>query len=206
MTDISDDGVVFDPADYGIAPADYKQGLDAWAGARTLTELAALTVAWLTGETTYYPGYLAPRPAAETSGLVERLVAMNLGGLVTSWSQPGVPSDGLGAQRAVVAGWCSAATLDALNAAVLWTDLVVLAYPVGGADDLDPVPVTIDAGEAFTWAAPSDLVDLFERDGALPDGPEFQDVWFVTVIDPSWGRDDLLWTTVLGAVRAAEKS
>jgi hypothetical protein len=206
MSDMGDnvDVVEFDPVDFGIDPADYARGLDAWAGARTLAELADLTVAWLTGTTTYYPGYLAPRPAGETDGLVDRLVAMNRGGLVTSWSQPGVPSDGLGAQRAVVAGWCSAGTLDNLNTALLWTDLVALAYPVDSGDDLDPIPVTIDSGEAFTWAAPSDLADLFERDGDAPDSAEFADAWYVTVIDPVWGRDTLLWDTVLGALSTAD--
>jgi hypothetical protein len=198
-----DDAVEFDPADYGIDPADYHAGVQAWAGTRTLAELADLTVAWLVGATTYYPGYLAPGPAKETADLVDRLVAMNRGGLVTSWSQPGIPFDGMGAQRAVVAGWCSAMTLDTLNAAILGTDLVALAYPVDCADELDPVPVTINAGEPFTWAAPSDLSDLFERDGKLPDSPEFQDAWFVTIIDPVWGRDHLLWGTVLGALSAA---
>lgn len=188
-----------------VDPADRKAGLAAWAAARSLADAGELMARWLEGATTYQPACFGARPEDETRHLVPALAALNRHGFVTANSQPGVPLDDGDGQRACVTGWCSAGTFEAIRDATLRTDLVVVAYEPGAdADELWGAVVTIDGGEPFSQAGgpPTRFEDLFEA-GPMPDFAEFHDAWSVTVIDPVWGRDDLLWDTLLAALLPA---
>lgn len=76
-----------------------------WREASTVEDVGALTVAWLTGDSRYNPGYPVPAPDDETlthPGLLDTLVALNRSGLWTVASQPFTVMDGGFVQRAAI--------------------------------------------------------------------------------------------------------
>ncbi|HMH76883.1 MAG TPA: hypothetical protein VK547_09685 [Candidatus Udaeobacter sp.] len=166
-----------------------------WANARTLNDLGNLTARWLEGDITHLPAYFGTAPATETTPLITRLAAYNRAGLVTTCSQPGEPfADGCG-QRAWVSGFCDEETVDKIRAACLDTDLIAIYTPPGG-DNHTQIAVTIDDYAEYTWAggtsSPEDIDYYYGTDcpHALP---AIKAAWRIDVIDPQWGRTDLLW-------------
>ena len=195
---------------------------DAWETANTFAAIGEAMAAWLEGSLDYRPHYgIEPTPpAAETAGLIPALAAMCRGGFITDSSQPGMTSANA-LQRAYVSGLCSSDTLRAIEGAVGDTELVVLvtsppAPPVHDPGQLVPVtrtrkpspglrravPRLADGTWAQTWLGPATpaediLTGIWDP---IPHDGRRALAWSasVDVIDPVWGRNDLLWPTLAG--------
>lgn len=168
----------------------------AWQQARTLAQLGQFTAQWLEGATACQPMYLGG-PSPETLPLVPQLAAYNRAGFVTDSSQPGSPRRNGWAQRAWVRGFGTAETADRIEAALLDTDLVVGCTPPGG-DNPTRICVTIGHDRAWTIGGAMRASYLAEQYcEALPAAlPALLNAWQIEVIDPVWGRNDLLWDRV----------
>lgn len=169
-----------------------------WQRARTLADLGQLTAQWLEGTISYHPSYGAPEPHAETHDLVPALARANRAGYVTTNSQPGQPLTGGSGQRAYVSGFCTEQLADKIRAAILGTDLIALVTPAGWENYIQ-IPVTIDDGAEFTWVGgtydEANIEHFYAQDcpSALP---ALLAAWQVEVLDPAWGRNDLLWAAL----------
>jgi len=189
-----------DPYHYLRNPADAGP----WAEARTLRDLGELTARWLEGSINYQPAWESARPDAETERLVPVLADLNRRGFVTHFSQPGA-SSGADHLRAVVSGFGTEALISRLEAAALGTDLVVLAYQPGGGLDGHQIPIATADGEACRWAGAAmsaDTITGFYGEDCPHAVASLRDAWQATVIDPHWGRNDLLWERLRAAVGA----
>ncbi len=180
-----------------------------WAEARTLGDLGELTARWLEGSVKYQPAWEGARPDAETEPLVPVLVATNRGGFVTHFSQPGGSFDlGQGQERAAVAGFGTEEMIGRLQDAALGTDLVVLAYPPGGGLNGLQLPIGIMDGVPRTWAGAemsATAIEEYYGQDCHPDAvATLRDAWQATLIDPRWGRNDLLWDRLRAAVGTKE--
>ena len=199
-------------------------GLRDWDQARTLVDLGELTARWMLGEIAVVPGQDAA-PDPETMEIVDYLVALNLLGLVTDFSQPAAErdSEGLTAQRAAVSGWCTTANARKLTRVAVERDLVVL-FNEPGAYCYTQVPVTIDPGgppagrsDAYAiWDTAEDVGGVFTFLGSGTDGssvdatfgdtcsPEaleaVRGAWYIEALDPVWGRLDELWDALIDAL------
>lgn len=168
-----------------------EKGVDPrFATARALLELGELTAQWLEGRFEAIPTWRG-RPDAETSELIPALAMLNRAGYVTEFSQPGDVAE---EQRAAVAGFCDERTADHLWRALASTELVVLSYPPGVDEPSLHVPVTLDAGVIRTCVRGSADPDVMSPGcwsaNALV---ALRSAWQVSVFDPVWGRNDLLW-------------
>ena len=192
-----------------------------WAEARTLLEVGELTAQWLEGRIPKSPWYRgAPDP--ETTEIVPVLAALNRIGFVTTMSQPGRGLSEEYAQRAEVSGYASRKLADHLEAATCMTDLVMLKLPA--VKVRASIPITIDTqgvasdfrtrspvSPAYSFAGCSsnikELRSLYSEGPADLGYPSLSDEAIalmahserVTIIDPIWGRRELLWS-VLGEV------
>ena len=187
-----------------------------WAQAETLRGLGDVTARWLEGEFKYHPGGYDEGPAGETTDLIPALAALNRSGFVTSGSQPGeAPTWGFDGrvwqQRAAVDGFTDTATADRLEAACQDAGLVcirngqagwrthwkhsvpVTASPVDGlrVSDDDPYYVHTHFGTHLSRKQVNFTFDGYGYE-ALRDAEQ------VTIIDPEWGRNDRLWSTLTG--------
>jgi hypothetical protein len=167
-----------------------------WRAARTLTDLGELTAQWLNGAIAYTPTYCGPE--SETTPLIPVLAACNRAGFVTTHSQPGEALDEHGgAQRADVSGFASSKTFARLMAAVADADLIITAARAAADEDLGPfINITLDEGDEFTWDGGAmtqrQIEAAYRKD--CPDAVEaLCRAWQVTLIDPQWGRNDVLW-------------
>jgi hypothetical protein len=117
---------------------------------------------------------------------------------VTDNSQPGVPIDAYGnGQRAWVSGFASSDVLAQLRAATAGTGLTITAAWASEGNPGPFITVTLNYGEEFTWAgggqSRSELEDHYGR-LCHPDAVRAVcDAWQVNIIDPEWGRNDVLW-------------
>jgi Domain of unknown function (DUF6919) len=173
-----------------------------WAGARTMGELGELIALWLEERIMSQPGYAANvGPAGETGPLVPVLAACNRAGFVTDSSQPGYWGDGTWEQRAAVEGFATPHTLGRILRETDGTGLIVTAQAASrwrvryGQAHV----VTRYYGMPYTrFGAQRPRRDIRSPHvgygichpaavralcGALQ----------VTVIDPQWGRNTLLW-------------
>jgi hypothetical protein len=188
-----------------------------WLEARSLTELGELTARWLEGGIDDSPWY-GTGPDPETTELIPILAKLNRIGFVTDQSQPGEgPSDDGSAQRANVSGFTSWELARWLEGSLGQTDLVINAIPAGEDDVLCTLPITLwpdevkndtdrdDVSSAHTWDGGSysrgTLVEMFLRDPGEVGLCEYmvavlQNSLHVTLVDPVWGRSDLLWTVL----------
>jgi hypothetical protein len=195
-----------------------------WESATTLPELGELVARWLEGDIASQPGYMPNcGPDPETTDLVPVLARCNRAGFVTNGSQPGDP-DGPGydgatwGQRAAVEGFADEATAKWILAAAEVRDLIVFLRPPWTLRDILCYPRVylwgerLDPGEPVTRCAGRIHTSFGRRIpvGDLTYGecsPQMRRVlrgsWQVTVVDPEWGRNDLLWET-LDAALAAE--
>lgn len=169
-----------------------------WATASSLDELGELTAAWLEGTLAFIPTY-GDRPDPETLPLVPALAAMNRAGFWTNNSQPGEHGADGYVQRAWVCGYCNESTSNTIVAAAVATDLVVLATPAVF-ESWVQIPISRLGNKEWTWSGGHTPPT---RD-SLEDTPAAFDAvvesWYVEVIDPVWGRNDLLWPTVTAAL------
>jgi hypothetical protein len=196
VTSPSPNGLVVACGPMNVDRARWEQSVD-------LAELGELTALWLEGA--IWGPWNGDGPAdEETAALVPALAAMNRNGYVTDFSQPG-EKDGGWWQRAAVTGCCGEAEADCLAGVSLKSELVVITeFP--GTEQTYELPITQDDGRPHTRLAGRGVFD--EPDHLWPGcHPR---TWlllgnshFVTVCDPRWGRDDLLWPSVVAALTAS---
>jgi hypothetical protein len=128
-------------------------------------------------------------------------------GYVTTVSQPGEePAPGydgrLWTQRAAVQGFASADAIAGLRPCTAGTPLIVLV--TGPADSIERgqesrIPVTLAGDQENTWFGShldrGDIEDDQAGYGICHPGAieALCAAWQVTIIDPEWGRNDVLW-------------
>lgn len=172
-----------------------------WAYARTLRDVGELTALWLESELASQPGYMANcGPDPETRELIPVLAALNRAGWVTDVSQPGeepqIGYDGeTWAQRAGVSGFVERGLADQVEAAARAAGLLVVRHNRPGRRR-DGVTVTTRAGRPYTgfgarWSRRA-LNDRYAECGG-PALVQIQAAVQLTVVDPQWGRNDVLW-------------
>ncbi len=187
-----------------------SQGLDQhdealdprWADVRTLPRLGELVAEWLDrriGSAPFYGG--APDP--ETESITPVLQQLNRSGFVTDFSQPG-EIDGEDAQRAAVSGYCQQDVAERLASTSVRGDLIVISSPAG-VDGCFQLPITRTHNCTFTILC-GDHAPLSADDESWPWSglhPEMRaallNAWFVSVLDPVWGRNDVLWPALIDA-------
>lgn len=181
-----------------------------WAEARTLLDIGELMAQWLEGRISYQPGYGHEGPDEETSDLVEALEKVNRAGFVTDFSQPGgqwPTKRSFWTQRAAIAGFCDEALTVRLNGQLVGSDLVVLRFQpeheCGGCHI--PLCVSLDGHSENTWIGgpfSAESIDSDYADDLHPDGlAALHAAWQLQIVDPIWGRNDLLWPAILKALK-----
>lgn len=178
----------------------------AWAGARSLPEVADLTARWLTGELAAQPGYFGKADVDEdrAPGMTSALIACNRAGFLTYGSQAGAESPGFDG-----AGWRLVAAAEGLIPADRLTRLRPAAADAGLLVDAS------GAGQVVTWRAGrpytvfgsrrDDLADDWTGYGIChPDAiAELEAAQPVVVYDPDPGRNDRLWPALARFAQAA---
>ena len=189
-----------------------RQDRDLWASARTLTDLGELTARWIEGRIASQPGYCGPSDI-EDPALVPLLARLNRAGFVTTGSQIG-ESGPVWDQRAAVEGFagewlavrlvCAARAVGLLAVGHSPADLPRWRYRYGRS-----VTVTRASGRDYTGFGVQ-LPRRHIRDSWVGYGMcdraavhSLCTAWQVTIIDPEWGRHDLLWPVLAGAVTPA---
>lgn len=185
-----------------------RASLERWRAARSLADLGELTAAWLEGAIASQPGYAPGHgPDQETSDLVPVLAAANRAGYMTTGSQPGGAGSWKGQrwdQRAAVQGLAAARAAGWLRGAAADAGLIVVAHDPADLPDRTlgmqgRVPVTRVDGQARTWFGANlpraSLSDPATGYGMCQAGAiaAVCAAWQVTLVDPVWGRDDVLW-------------
>lgn len=179
-----------------------------WRQATSLEAAGELTARWLEGGSSYQPGHLAAGFDEETAPIAAVLAKLNRNGLFTKESQPGLMS-GTAAQREYVTGFCSAAMAGALLALSTRTELVTVAH-APGEESSAAIPVTLAGTEVTTVLGSSENpVDEEQiRDWAEETNDHLAlllaDSWYVEILDPVWGRNDVLLPAILGALTGQE--
>ncbi|MEU0030755.1 hypothetical protein [Streptomyces sp. NPDC006335] len=175
-----------------------------WKQARAFEELAVLTARWLRGHLSWHPNGHRGGPDSETVPLVEALAAANEAGFLTDGSQPGELAtfhELPWRQRAFVSGFVADPALArALCARAAEAGLVVRAYRPGSRVDengeRNAVDVTTWGARVNTgmgnWVPPRAVRRILpgcDRRAVR----EVARAWQVTLIDPVWGRNTVLW-------------
>lgn len=173
-----------------------------WAAARTLADLGELTAQWLEGLIMSQPAYMPDcGPDEETCRLVPVLAAANRAAFVTNCSQPGYWGDGTWEQRAAVEGFASPDVLGRILRETDGTGLIVTAQPASRwrVRYSSAYVVTRHEGAPYTRFG-AQLPRRHIRDAHVGYGICHPDAvralcgaLQVTIIDPQWGRNDLLW-------------
>ncbi|RJQ70573.1 hypothetical protein D5S17_29020 [Pseudonocardiaceae bacterium YIM PH 21723] len=182
-----------------MSAADYER----WSSATTLQQVAQLTALWLEGSIDSQPGYMPESgPAEETTdgGLVPVLARCNRAGWLTDCSQPGL-SIAEGDQRAGVEGFTTPDLADVLAAAALDAGLVVHLHDgTGWSGRNEYTAVTRDEqGRIFTGLGRRRSrreLNFQYSEVSRSARREIRAAQQLTIIDPEWGRKDLLWTTL----------
>lgn len=184
--------------------ADHKQ----WAAARTLADLGHLMALWLEGSIKSRPGYYGSTDL-DTPELTALCAALCRAGLVTDNSQQGGHWTYRGRAvraRASIAGFADDETLNKLYDAVRGTGLIVTARHTKRRrwwrhrdEGAGRVAVTEVEGRINTefggqlW--PSCMESIWDGIGAQA-YREVRDAWHIAVVDPEWGRNELLLDTL----------
>ncbi|QDG61747.1 hypothetical protein [Pseudarthrobacter sp. NIBRBAC000502771] len=180
-----------------------------WRQATTLAAAGELTARWLEGGSSYQPGHFAAVFDAETKPIAAALAELNRNGLFTKESQPGILGDGA-AQRQYVTGFCGAETARGLLALSTRTELVTVAHAPGEASSA-AIAVTVAGTEIATVLGSSEnpVTDGQIQDWAGETNDSLAlllaDSWYVEILDPVWGRNDVLLPAVLKALKRAEQ-
>jgi hypothetical protein len=175
-----------------------------WRQATTLEGAGELTARWLEGGSSYQPGHFAAGFDDETSPIAKALAELNRNGLFTRESQPGLASDSE-AQRQYVTGFCSADVAGELLALSTRSELVTIAHAPGESSNA-AIPVTLVGSEVTTVLGSSENpVDEDQiKDWANETNDTLAlllaDSWYVEILDPVWGRTDVLLPAVLNAL------
>jgi hypothetical protein len=190
---------------------------DVWRTARTLGELGELIAQWLEGRLDWSPWQRKPDP--ETGEITAALAALNRMGFATTHSQPGGgPDEGGWAQRAAVSGFATWELAELFEAATCMTDIVIATFetlihvpcsiPITiWPEEVASDPDRIGVSPAYTWeGGGAGGIETLEAYEELH--PEMVDVLarsaHVVLIDPSWGRKDLLWRVLEEVTPPAE--
>jgi hypothetical protein len=99
----------------------------------------------------------------------------------------------------MVTGYCTENTLDALLAGCLATDLMVLGLPPGMTFGARVCVSRQDQTESMWTGYFQNPVEAFPSD-SVHLRAELGELWCVDVLDPVWGRNDVLWQTVMAAL------
>lgn len=188
-----------------------------WAQVESIEDIGELTAQWLEGDIETHPRYYG-RPDEETEALIPTLAVLNRSGYVTAGSQPGEgpirggwdePEMKWWWQRAAVDGFARPETADHIRETstasgltvvqhdragwrTSWTDVVDVTR--SGPDELPAPPEDSWAHTSFGTHLSRHVLSstVFNVAAAkcLYDMPQ------VTVVDPEWGRNDLLWPTL----------
>ncbi|MFB6726757.1 hypothetical protein ACFCV3_41690 [Kribbella sp. NPDC056345] len=174
-----------------------------WLQADSLADLGLLTARWLEGDLAFHTnGYDVPDE--ETLPLVPVLAAVNRAGFVTEGSQPGVIEDDGGMQRATVQGYVDdEQLLWSIVAAARVRGLICIVNTAGSPIRQGSVVVTSYGASFGSWMSASAIRLMFgacNRTAVKAVSAAVQ----VTVIDPVWGRDTVLWSTLTAAVTALD--
>lgn len=194
------------------APAMSPEDLARWRSARTLADLGELTAEFLEGRIEQTPTHLG-QPDSETTELIPVLAAASRAGFVTHQSQPGIPPDEHGsAQRANVSGYAGPETFVRLMTAASGADLIITAARAlddSEAREFGPFfAITLDEGEEFTWDGIASCRSILDDSYGWKCHPRVVDelcaAWQVTLIDPVWGRNDVLWPVLQAFADSAQ--
>ena len=176
------------------------EDLAAWSTARSLSDLGELTAQFLEGKLGQTPSNWGP-PNDETRVLVPVLVATNRAGFVTHMSQPGQPAGADGwEQRAKVSGFAGDEAFVRLVAAAAGSDLIITAARAGQENTGPFYCITRQGERENTWDGCADSRKSLRYDYGSFCAPQAVDAlcaaWQVTLIDPEWGRNDVLWSVL----------
>ena len=186
-----------------------KADRQAWASARTLADLGELTAQWVEGRIGSQPGYYG-RSDIEDPAMIPVLAGLNRAGFVTTCSQAG-HAGAAWEQCAAVEGFAGFPVAMVLQHAAREADLDVVAHspvrlPRWRYSYREAVIVTRRNGRPYTDFG-CRLPRRHIRDSHLGYGACHRDAvaaleaaWQVTVIDPEWGRNDLLWDVLDAAL------
>lgn len=170
-----------------------------FAQARNPQQLADAVIGFLRGSIGWTPTHLGS-PDPETEQIADALVRINQLGFITDGSQPGMSNEH-GIQRAWVDGFCDRDTADRIDRSLASSELVTFTIKTNR-ESFASLPVTRSSdGTPFTWAGRYYYPDF---QGNYENGTTL-DEWlrssvFVTVIDPVWGRNDVLWPRLVEAL------
>ncbi|MGA4844682.1 DUF6919 domain-containing protein [Streptomyces sp. G45] len=184
-----------------------------WGAARSFEDLARLTADWLEGSLVSHPNGHHDGPDRETGPLAPVLCEANRGGFLTEGSQPGELAELHGQpwhQRAFVSGFAGPGLAGVLGEVARQAGLVTRVYLPAGRPMLDGGAVDVTRwGERINTGVGHFLKPRAVRQIFLSCRADaVQDVvmaWQVTLVDPEWGRDDLLWPTVRRALAAHQE-
>ncbi|MBT2533427.1 hypothetical protein J7E83_15125 [Arthrobacter sp. ISL-48] len=180
----------------------------AWRQATTLEAAGELTARWLEGTSQYQAATFTPGYDDETGPIAAELAALNRNGLFTKESQPGLKSP-RSAQRQYVTGFCSAETAAELLNLSTRTELVTVAHAPGESSSA-AIPVTLDGREVVTVLGSSENpVQEDQIEGWADESNEtlallLADSWYVEILDPIWGRNNVLLPAIQSALRARQ--
>ncbi|WP_458780371.1 DUF6919 domain-containing protein [Arthrobacter sp. D3-16] len=180
---------------------------EVWRQAVTLEAAGELTARWLEGHSEYQAATFTATHDAETATIAPGLAALNRSGLFTKESQPGLRSAGID-QRQYVTGFCSAEIAAELLALSTRSELVTVVHAPGESSSA-AIPVTLDGTEVVTVLGSSENPVTEEQIQDWADETNetlallLADSWYVEVLDPLWGRDNVLLPAVLGALNGS---
>ena len=177
-----------------------EQAWQRWRNATSFKGLCSLAIEFLGGDLPAFPGWMALDIDEETDDWVPELVAANERGFLTTASQPGacppLSHDGLPwSQRAFVVGFASPDLVAELRTQIEGSRLRLFDFGIqetGG----EPMPAARHGDREYlhvgTAEGPAELEVFAHRVG--PEALQaLSETRYVCLIDPEWGRDDLLW-------------
>lgn len=172
-----------------------------WRSACTFEELCDLAARFVEGELTSFPGWLAPTLDVESDAITVHLARLCRAGFLTLASQPGrgehPAHDGTPCvQRAFVTGFVSAELARSIALCIEESalEIEVLVFSEGAAEHEVSVSTRDGVPYAFTGRdATADEIDCFEDSISSDALAALRDACYVAVVDPIWGREDVLW-------------
>lgn len=187
-----------------------KQDRPAWQSARDLPDLCELTAQWIEGRIGSQPGYYGPSDI-EDPALVPLLARLCRAGFMTTQSQTGHAGPGYDG-----AWWEQRAAVEGFAGGYVTADIIMAAHDIGLSVIVHPlwdlprwryrrkrsVVVTRRRGRDYTefgvQVPRRHIRDPHVGYGIChPDAVRaLCEAAQVTVIDPEWGRESLLWDTL----------
>lgn len=186
-----------------MSPKTVQQSKELWGKAETFEELCELMACFIEGKIKFCPGWGGETVDSETKPLVPYLAAFNRAGLMTTTSQPGLYEEEGYKQRAFLDGETFKDIALRIAKLSLCTDLhiSIFKYGVENSRTLTSsgyrIPVTIDDFKPYTFAGHYtygyyvENLAFFSEVCHRKAMQELKQAWHVTIIDMTWGRNDL---------------